>query len=187
MTLFGVTLVLLFGGLRLGQRAWDQGSGRAERIHALAQVDRFLRRALAQLQPLRIPKDKGQALTFSGDKQALLFTAPLPAQAAPPGLYWIGIAARGGRLILRFQPFDPEREPMEGEVKEHVLLEGVKGAAFRYFGQEGGQGEAEWHERWEAQMALPSKVALTLETDTPWPELVIPLRHNTYTPFLPRL
>ncbi len=188
MTLLGVMLVMLFGGLRLGHRAWDRGSEGAERGYALAQVERFLRRTLAGAQPLVVQEEKGRTLAFSGQEDALLFAAPLPAQAALPGLYWIAIAAREGKLLLRFQPFDPEKRAMEGNSEAITLLEGVKGITLRYFGEAQPGAGAQWQDRWEKQAILPAKVSLTLDTAPPWPEMVFPLRLSTYRSpsFLPR-
>ncbi|MEE9250386.1 MAG: prepilin-type N-terminal cleavage/methylation domain-containing protein, partial [Alphaproteobacteria bacterium] len=55
MTLLGLIMMLLFGGLRLGTRAWETNSDRVEEISQIEISHQIIRRMLAQAYPLVDP------------------------------------------------------------------------------------------------------------------------------------
>ena len=51
LTLLGLILVLLFGGLRLGVRSWDASQQQIDTLNSLRSLESFLRREMSVAQP----------------------------------------------------------------------------------------------------------------------------------------
>ncbi len=106
MSLIGLMLVLLFGGLRLGAKSWD-----AAELHATESGDQrliwsFLQHSLNQMRAVYLPGEvDGRHVAFSGDRQALEFVGSMPERIGPGGAYVLRIEAprvgRSRNLVLR--------------------------------------------------------------------------------------
>ena len=194
LTLLGLLSVGLFGGLRFGTRAWEMGDARAAALAEIEAVQGLLRRQIAQAMSPTV-RGGGRSLspssTFEGEAERLRFVSLVPARAVVGGLYQIELAIvdgpRGRRLDFVWRLYRPDEpdpfEGLDGETEtatggRRVLLEGLEGAEFAYYGLEDGARVARWHDTWDGRMGLPRLIALkaTFE-DAPgglaWPELVV--------------
>jgi general secretion pathway protein J len=186
MTLLGLILVILFSGLRLAGRSWDTGTERAAKTNDMRLVENLVRRAIAQTHPVVWEQNTGEPrLSFSGGSDALVFTAPLPAQAGVAGIYLMSLelrdAGEGKQLLLRRQPYRPDVRVLEDRAETTVLVEGVTEASFSYFGSENPDDTPRWVPEWRSSMRLPQMVRLSLSTDKAWPDIVAAVRNDTYT------
>ena len=177
ITLMGVVLVLLYSGLRLGLNGWDNGEARAEATNRLRLVEEFLRRQLAQSMTVYQANDRQErVIVFAGQADHIEFVAPMLAQLGQGGLYRVRIEVGDGRLWIRWRPYLPA-DPTVGQERETVLLEGVSGIEWAYFGAERDEDpQPQWHSEWTSPVRRPRLVRLNLTVQgQPWPDLVVAL------------
>jgi general secretion pathway protein J len=185
MTLLGLILALLFGGLRTGSRVWEAGDRRADDLARIETVHGFLRGQVSALYPLGESPLAGDTplATVAGERERLRFVGLLPSHFNVGGFQTIevGAVARDGKLDLglAWWPYVPG-EPAPEEPDEDstaVLLEDVAGVAFAYFGATEEGVERAWTEDWLDQPEPPELVRLRVafpEGDRRyWPELII--------------
>ena len=178
ITLMGLILVVLYGGLRLGLNGTDSGEQRAEASNRLRLVQEFLRRQLAQSMTVYRTNDQQEkVVVFAGQPNGIEFVAPMLTQLGQGGLYRIRIDAGDGRLRMRWR-LDQADDPAAGEERETVLLEGVSAMEWAYFGPErdNDQEPPRWRSDWASTERRPLLVRLNLaQQGEPWPDLVAPL------------
>lgn len=177
ITLTGLVLVLLYSGLRLGLNGWDSGEARAEATNRLRLAEEFLRRQLAQSMTVRRTNDRQEpVVVFTGEASSIEFVAPMLAQLGQGGLYRVRIEGGDGRLWIRWRPYLPA-DPDAGQDRETVLLEGVSGVEWAYFGAERDDDlRPQWRSQWTSPTRRPLLVRLNLILQgQPWPDLVVAL------------
>jgi general secretion pathway protein J len=171
ITLLSLLVVLLFGGLRFGARAWDGAEAHGARTDELRVVQNLLRRELEQAYPAYDTTDPVHPIVqFDGDSDALTFLAPPPQAAQPNGRARITIAAaRIGtetQLVMRAQP-----ELATAGAWSAPLLRHIAGVAFSYYGAGG------WTPTWSGHATLPSlirvHVAFRHGDGRVWPDLIV--------------
>lgn len=187
ITLLGLLLTGLLGGLRLGARAWETGAARLESDARLLAVQGFLRQRLAGAVPVLIPReDDRPPLAFEGRPRRATFVGTLPGPLEP-GLQrftlWARRDGRGGRhLAIAWDPLLPDadgirEEPADGPSRRRDLIAGIEGVSFAYYGALDRSGTAAWHDSWSGDDLLPTLVRLRvqLEEGDPrtFPELVV--------------
>ena len=187
LTLLGLVSVVLFGGLRFGTRAWEAGDLRAAQLAQVQAVQALLRRRIAQALP---PGPEGDELTerravFSGAPDTLRFLAAVPSRAGVGGIYAFDLAAieddAGVRLELTWRLHRADDEAIGDDTPEaglggrRVLIEGLAGARFRYFGAPLRGQTAEWGDSWEVDAGLPELISIQAEFPErdrrAWPDL----------------
>ncbi len=198
MTLLGLLMVMLFGGLRLGTRAWEASDVRSAELARLEAVHGFIRRALTGAYPLLGPADDDakRKIAFTGGAEAITFTALMPAHFGVGGFYTITLAVEDGaedkRLIFRRQLYrsgdegaPPPAAAGADEEKEKVLLDGISKAEFAYFGAADKDETPAWRHEWRDQKSLPELVRLHVtfadKDKRAWPDLVVAPRISTAT------
>ena len=190
MTLLGLLMLGLFGGLRLGARVWEAGDARSADRARIEAVQRFVRGYLGRARPL-VVADRGgdDVIAFIGRDDGLEFTAALPAHLSAGGFDHVSLALAdldgGGGLVLRHGPLqrrDDGRAELVGldEAETAVLLDDVAAVGFSYYGVRQGGKDAEWTDRWDDGARLPLLVRIRIrfpELDRrTWPELTVALR-----------
>ena len=187
VTILGLILTLLFGGLRFGTRAWESTSDRIAWSTQLDVTQGFIRRVLGEAYPLGLPEASrdltgGQALTFVGQRDSVVFTGLLPPQFGGGGFQRIQLSisdgVSGSELIVRWRrfAFDEDEFESEGDSHESVLIDRIAVANFDYFGETSPDDAPQWHDDWPAGDRLPTLVRLRLQLrddDRYWPELVV--------------
>ena len=177
MTLLGLIGVMAAGGLRFGLAAWERGDATGMAATETSQALKAVRRLLdgARPIPLRAQVDQEPAILFTGSPDRVIFAAPLQAAVAPPGDFLVELRLTGDRLMLRAAPLGHASPTLNADSLSTVLVEGLSGARFRYFGPvvvEGSENEFPlmgWQSVWSGRTALPMLVALDLDwaDDTP--------------------
>lgn len=191
-TLVGLIVVLLFGALRFGSRAWEATDVRAEQNAEQRLIWDFLYRTVQQTLPQMRPTTRGREMVFLGGEDRLVFVSSLPEHVGigNPQLLRVRLEREetGGRLVLDRRLFRPDMFGGESAgfpalagtadrrvAGSHVLLEGVTGFELAYYGSRSGSPE-KWWPQWQGQGALPRLVRLRIRgPDGPWPDLVVPL------------
>ncbi len=177
MTLMGLVLVVVYGGLRLGLSGWETGEQRAEATQQLRLVQEFLRRQLTQSMTVyQLDDQQNRKVVFTGQADGIEFVTPMLARLGQAGLYRVRIEAVDGRLWIRWRPYLPD-DPAAGEEREKVLLEGVSAVEWVYFGLEQlDDPQPRWSNAWTNPQIRPLLVRLNLNLqDEPWPDLVVAL------------
>jgi general secretion pathway protein J len=178
ITLMGLILVVLYGGLRLALNGTDSGEQRAEASNRLRLVQEFLRRQLAQSMTVyRVNDNQEKVVVFHGQPDGIEFVAPMLAQLGQGGLYRVRIGVRDGFLSMRWRLYQADN-PTAGEERETVLLEGVSAIEWAYFGPErdNDADPPRWRSDWTSTERRPSLVRLNLaQQGEAWPDLVAPL------------
>lgn len=185
ITLLGLILVLLFGGLRLGVRSWDAAQQSVDTMNAVRSVEGFLRGEMGRVYPYRWKSGPGQHIAFVGERYRLSFVAPLPSRIGGGGLYVMSmeLEQRGNekRIVWKQLPVSAQMQDFSAlaEAKEMALVSaemgGVEEVWLTYFGQESDGSEAVWTDRWQNDKRLPLliRVQVRLKRGTEWPEFVV--------------
>ena len=171
MTLLGLIGAMAAGGFRFGLAAWERGGATGVAATEASQALKAVRRLLdgARPIPLRTQAEQEPAILFAGTPDRVTFAAPLPAAVAPPGDFLVELSLVGDRLMLRASPLGHASPTLGPESLSAVLVEGLSGARFRYFGPLPVEDDQDavlpmrWQPVWASRAALPSLVALDLE------------------------
>ena len=185
MTLLGMILVLLFGGLRLGVRSWDASQRQVDTLNSVRSVENFLRREMSLAYPYLWKNAPGQRVAFLGERNKLSFVAQLPSRVGGGGLNVISVELEQReklrRIVWRHLPVSTQMQDFTAlaETPEMVLvaseLEGVEDLWLTYFGQENESAAPRWMDRWENSTRLPMliRVQVRLSKGTQWPDFVV--------------
>ncbi len=171
ITLLSLLVVLLFGGLRFGARAWDGAEAHGVRTDELRVVQNLLRHEMEQAYPAYDTTDPVHpTIQFDGDADSLTFLAPPPQAAQPAGRARITIAAaRVGsetQLVMRAEP-----ELATNGAWSAPLLRHIAGIALSYYGANG------WSPTWSGRTTMPSLIRLHVAfrrgDGRVWPDLIV--------------
>lgn len=200
LVLLGLIATMALGGVRMGARTWETVTQKTGEGGHTQIVRSFLARELAQAFPV-LAGDRGRELRlfYEGDRESLIFVAPLAPHFGLGGLQRLEIALvegeageEGKQLILkrrRFQRDDgakPSHEEDEDEI--HLLLDGIAEADFAYR-ESARDAPATWSADWHGRAGLPALVRLRVSFIDPrkpaWPDLVVAGRITTPPGCLP--
>ncbi len=183
LTLLGMLVAMLAGGLRLGLRVWESGNRHSETVAEVSAVHDFIRRQIEQAYPYYVAKDR--RIEFEGGRNSVDFVAELPAYLGPGGLHVVRlfVARDGGRsrhlmfgrvLFHPDVPLDAKEPELGGET---VLLENIESLTFRYYGADEPRAPSKWRDEWKNQDRLPELISVTVEfgadDDRLWPVLTV--------------
>lgn len=181
ITLLGLLLAALFGGLRLGARAWERSEERLEESARLQVVQNFLRERLAQAYPLTAEDQTGRLrLAFEGTGDTLRFVTLMPAYLGTGfAELLLAVDDRTGieNLVVQWRRFEltPQSDDEEPQIK--VLLEDIEALEIAYYGALARGEPILWHEQWLDIMALPQlirlRVIFAVGDRRYWPDLIV--------------
>jgi general secretion pathway protein J len=176
--------VVLLGGFRFGIDSTARGAAHTANVDHVLLVQDVLRRTLGHANPRYVPDDPMHPhIDFEGTPDSIGFLAPAPAAigGASYARYAVSVSRFGGdaRLLLK-AGLDLATRADPTTVVDEVLLSGVNGVEFSYYGVTGADKSAEWHDRWSGELRLPQLVRVHVrfpDRDTRvWPTLIIALR-----------
>lgn len=185
ITLLGMILVLLFGGLRLGVRSWDAVQQQVDNLNTVRSVENFLRREIASAYPYRWKSATGQRMAFLGERNKLSFVAQLPNRVGAGGLYTVSLELeqvdKGKRMVWKHLPLNPQVQDFsELEKAAEMVLVGAELSAvdeiwLTYFGRESDSAAPRWLDRWESDARLPMLIRIQVKfaNGTEWPDFVV--------------
>lgn len=181
ITLLGLIMATLFGGLRLAARSWDAGEARVDRATHLRAVTRFLKNQLNNVYPMRWKKSATPALAFIGEKDSIQFIGQLPSHFRVGGLRLISFSMEAQdnsrTLIMKSaarHTDDVDFASLETAEKTE-LMKDVEEMEFSYFGAETTEAEPKWLSRWQDPQRLPNLIKVTLKpkNSAEWPALIV--------------
>lgn len=189
VTLLGLLMAALFGGVRLGVRAWEASETRLDDDARLTAVQDFLRDRLTQAHETQESALNSQTQpSFLGEPDRLTFVTLMPEHLGA-GFYHMVLAlsaATGGTdLALTWWPSEAggdagaetaARAPARHAVRSRALLARVAGLHLAYFGAVADDQPPAWSEVW-SQPGLPLLVRVQLrfaDRDArSWPDLIV--------------
>jgi general secretion pathway protein J len=167
MTLFGILMVMLFMGFRIGIQSSDKVAQSIDKSSALPIVHDFLRTQLAAARPVLQDRPGKTIVWFDGRPDGVEFVGAPPDALSTGGLQRFLIELvkdRDGRqIVLRHSlyqgkqsdPKDPYSEPL-------VLLTDVDSLQISYFGTDTAARKPQWQNAWHDMAHLPSLIRLRI-------------------------
>ncbi len=184
LTIIGLILVIVFGALRIGARAWEKGEKDVEIHQRQRVVLENIRRQIASTCLREIKGVEGEGLTtkkffFRGDSEGMEFISRVPmVPTARSGMVYVKYVVReedGGdkkRLMLY------EKDILFIETEEDIgdqdeadffeLIPGAENIEFAYLKRpEDKDADPEWQEAWDldSDTGIPLAVKITLQED----------------------
>jgi len=182
MTLLGLLMVVLFGGLRFGARAWERAEDHSSGTDGVRLAQELLRHELEQAYPYFIATDPLHPhvdFTGTADEVELLGPAPAALNTAGRARVIFRRAESDGRIALVVEA-RPELALEEVRSQREVLVRGLTSLEFAYYGSERLNDAPQWTDRWIERTRLPQLVRIKGEfaggDGRAWPELVVALR-----------
>ncbi|MCG2672813.1 prepilin-type N-terminal cleavage/methylation domain-containing protein [Bradyrhizobium sp. GCM10023182] len=178
LALLALLTGFIVGGLSTAIRAFDADRRNGMEIETNSAVE-SLRCLIASAMPTANPLQGGGVL-FEGGREGMRFVSLSEGRALPGGLQDIRIRRTGGELIL-----DVFGAPKDGERKSPlvstVVLKGLRGVHFRYFGVSSAQADPAWRNDWIKAERLPLLVEVGFEFEEPGrngPAAIVALRNQ---------
>ena len=168
LSIVAVMLTILFGGLRVGLRAWQRGEERAETLEHARSMNQLIEQTLAGTYPFqgRIDQSTQARVLFQGEAEKASFVTmspplPLPAAVAFTAVTLSMEAGASFGLAIREKAL-PNFDPFE-TVRPSLVDPTVTGIRFRYLRDPDG---GTWEDTWDGvhERGLPRAVEVTLTT-----------------------
>lgn len=180
ITLLGLLMAALFGGVQLGVRAWEASEERLDESSRLTTVHGFLRERLAQAYLLEQLIPRADPLpAFAGEPDRLSFVTLMPEHLGGgfQRMVLAVTAAERSELTLTWWPAELDETAVDPDtVRRRALLADVAELRLAYFGAVGRDQPAAWHEVW-AESSLPQLVLVQLrfpdQDARSWPDLIV--------------
>jgi general secretion pathway protein J len=187
LTLLGMVLALVFQGIRLGGKSWENGEARLEewrrREVALELLSRQLSAVIFPAGGLYV-----QTPVFFGNEKQVVFLTKYPFENDAEGrLVRVGYAVEereNGSLAIRYQEMEPD---LPGAITRNlppiadwrILSRGVSEMRFEYLRtRPGGEGTLEWVSQWAPSTRRKGPVAIRVwcQWGADSLSMVVPLR-----------
>ena len=189
LAIMGLVLLIIFGALRVGTRAWEKG----EKDVAVHQRQRavlgLLSRQIASACIYEI-KTGDDAFYFKGSEGTMEFVSRSPiVPGALTGVvfvkYMILEGERDGKKRLRLYEKDAgflKEEDLESQEEEDLftLIPYIEDLQFEYLKGDNDEDETKWQASWdpseEKGLPLAVRISLKQEEDTAPIDLIVPIR-----------
>ncbi len=189
MTLVSLIMMLVFSGINSSRRLVNKGEKRITATNEVRVVQELLRRQISRALPLAFKQnDEGEFVLFEGDRNHVLFVAPMPGYlgAGGPHVQLIELVDGAGGKTLQFKHwllsdrFDPRTFLNDSEQEPVILLENLSGGGFSFIGLDEEGEPTDWLNQWDEAGKAPLMVRLDLEADKAspvrWPEFQVTLK-----------
>lgn len=177
LTILGLILLIMFGALRIGVRAWEKGEKDIDKHQRERVVLDLVKAQISSASAAEITGKKADQFRFEGEVESMAFVSDLPiVPTNKSGMVYVKYiiepaeGVKGQRLMvyeknLAFINKDKEMEkPDESEFFE--LIPAAKDLRFEYLQYPEDEEESpEWQESWDSEKTEgnPSAVRLTFE------------------------
>jgi len=181
MTLLGLVMVLLFGGLRLGIHAWEASDAHLNGIEDVQLTQRFIRNEIEHAYPKLDSSDPVMPhLVFSGSSHAVRFLASAPQNLAAAGraIVELKVEKTDGKknLVVRVKPELAWADDVSAE-HEEIFLTDIRDISLEYFGRSGSNTTPAWSHEWTDRFHLPQLIRVSVAFEEGdkriWPQMVV--------------
>ena len=182
ITILSLVLVMIYGTLSIGSRAWEKGERDISKIQRMRVIMDLLSREIKSAFPYEVTPSEldvhKKFYAFEGKKDSISFVSAVPLKGGRGRLSWLSfwVESDEGLVVverdaLRTDIFKERNSIDENELV--VLDPRITRMRFEYYklksGKEEGEGEGMWEEHWDAEKEgmLPRavKVELTFEEE----------------------
>jgi general secretion pathway protein J len=166
LTIVALMMTVLFGGLRVGLRAWQRGEEKAETLEHARSMTLLLEQTLGGVYPFQGRSDENSQpqVFFQGETEKVSFvtTSPPVPFSTPLAFTAITMSVDGGTapgLAIREKAL-PNFDPFE-EVAPSLIDPTVTAIRFRYLR---GPDSGSWEETWSGadERAIPRAIEVTV-------------------------
>ena len=179
LTVIGLILVIIFGALRIGVRAWERGERDVESHQRRRVVLDLVKRQLASTHPYEIKKGSQRWSFFKGENKSVAFVSNIPLipgnMSGMVFVKYVVMSAKGTDkerfLFCEKEPtvFDRVVNEMD-QIEEDSFVElmsDAKEIEFEYLKTSDGVETSEWQEAWDSQeeKGLPAAVRIILKEE----------------------
>ena len=184
MTLVALLMMMVYEGLRTGQRAAETGQAFIDRTNRLRITHEFVRQQVGRLMPLAYKQEAstGKLFMFEGDGEKIRYVGPMPGYLGYGGTYVQELELiRDGRfrsLVFRYwlhNGFD--EKDIDESLPPIQLLSGIRDGSFQFKGLDPEGKVGDWEQDWEDPQLTPLSIKLELEMSPEsridWPLLEI--------------
>jgi len=186
ITILAILMVVIFGSMRIGTRAWEKGERDIEKYQRLRMITEIMYREISCTFPYETTVTEldthRKFYIFEGESSSLTFVTTMPLRRKQ-GLSLLEMRVDEDRgLLIREKDVlktNILKDEFGEDTEEDVLDAQVARIAFQYYDPGEGE-EGEWLESWNAKekerMPRAVKVEITFRDDEENPrELIIPL------------
>jgi general secretion pathway protein J len=172
MVLLGAMMLLLYSGLAFSLRSWNAGDANGRRVADWRITENFLRREVSEVFPLRWKDANFVKFAFEGERGHVRFVSSRAAGVTLGGLSLVGIELEPGadlraprNLVMRraMATDDVNDFGPLGDGQKSILLTGVDGVEFAYFGSENDFTEPAWTDAWKFSARMPQMVRMRVK------------------------
>ncbi|MCU7919545.1 MAG: prepilin-type N-terminal cleavage/methylation domain-containing protein [Candidatus Thiodiazotropha sp. (ex Epidulcina cf. delphinae)] len=169
MLLLAVIVTASASMLFLNIKGWEGLTESSDRVLEEHLILARVTTLVQQLTPLVWRDRQRRVLAFAGRANQLHFIAPAPQQHTAGGLFEYLLteerdAEHGMSLVLYYAPAHPDDETLSLPRRGHrrVMMSGLDGAGFSFYGRKRERAEREWTDSWEAESdRYPDLIRLT--------------------------
>lgn len=171
LVVFGLLSLALWTGIGVGTRGWRSGEQLSVSVEQAQDTEDALRRMMTRADQ----GDEGGPAALSGGADRLKLVSWLAKGGGYTSEAEVGLGVNAEHnFVLRWRPYVHTRclPPDEG-YQEEVLMGGVKGVEFSYYGL--GDGRPGWHHAWNTPR-LPQLVRVHfafMKSGQHWPDILI--------------
>jgi len=180
LTIIGLILVIVFGALRIGVRAWEKGEKDVEIHQRQRVVLENMKRQIASICLREIMIEDKKGVFFKGDRESMEFMSRLAmVPTSQSGMVYVKYAVREEeegekkRLMLYEKEvvfLEKEKDiDDQDEADFFELIPGAESIGFEYLkGPEDEDDDPEWQETWDSQdnaPEIPLAVKIILKED----------------------
>jgi general secretion pathway protein J len=180
LTIIGLILVIVFGALRIGARAWEKGEKDVEIHQRQRVVLENVKRQISSTCLSEIMSEDEKEVFFRGDRESMEFMSRLPmVPTTRSGMvyvkYVVGEEVGGEKKRLMFHEkdvvfFEKEKDiDDQDEADFFDLIPRAESIEFEYLkGPEDKDGDPEWQETWDPDddTGIPLAVKIIFQEDT---------------------
>lgn len=188
--IMGTLLVILFGGLRFGHRAWERSLDQTESIAEYQSFYRITNDWISRMYPMVSDITGQNEYVFLGERSRVRFTTFMPAYPTRGGLYLVEFAVedtvtlegeRQQQVVLYRQMYNGAEDFQNNFDPENrtVLIRSVEGdVALEYYGSARPEQQNVWSSSWQEVERFPDMIKFKFLNDRGegWPDMVIPVR-----------
>ncbi len=173
MTLLGFLMILLFGSLKFGSRAWERSQEVTADANFVRAAQGALQDAIEHAYPLGQTCGTGcRAVAFDGEEHDLTLLSL--AGNGDGGMTRVRVYAEASDSSLSLAR--SSELAVDAAIHTQALLHGAADLDFRYYGQADGDRTPAWHATWKSQRRLPQLIRVHLRLTDPrmsWPDLIV--------------
>ena len=184
LVLLALLAAVLSGALGFAGTSVDRAEQKVDATSGMRLSQAFLRANLEEQHPLRMRKIVELPLLFTGERDEVRYTAPLPARVAGGGIWFYRLAllrddARTPLVLERAIPdLNAAQIPDFRDAERSVLAQDIAELKLGYFGRDAGANDANeptWRDRWDDNQRLPLLIRIDVapKRGPAWPTLVI--------------